>query len=712
MRSRSLLVQTPDVFAFALRFYPLQSVRRILRIVDLVGNGPQAPRDGGGPYLSTRNDWSTPIFPEDVITSSAVTNLKASCSRGRWRTENIPGLAAHLGMRVVSNCGSLYENDGSSKSQENAASDPLFPLSGNARDYFLALESSIELRWLFNFAQETVERNQARQRARENPKKTSKAGRKSSSSNSNSNFDELVNDLHCEISSTDSMDIASEGTAGVNARSGIIASLLLKDTPHATIQQLSQQVEGDLRHIDSNNKSHLEVNGVGNGNVMSEAIQLGIVVVAARCLEYLLGQPNEDKMDYLRRHPERRHLMVESVLSYLIFDGVAILEKFCLYDVAVQHLDIICGTGEKKEFVRALLSRRTLGKASERLLIDQSHVERASSDNGDLLSEGESKVSKKAKALLSVNENAAIHLSFNFVWLLLKKIPSPDNASMLLTIAEKNHEVKTLGLHIPRQGMAEGKKTEASNKKLAMFTPTFDYSIANTLRQGEAGRSAFVGWDDEDDDDGNPGPVRRYNGGMSVESLALEEYRLGHLPEEGDISLRGGGWVGWHNEGAHLHALFNIFCHEEIVKSRLPLAFLTPFQSGPIDLHTSEFYSRRKEIIEAHFAMIADLSASGLVDYIFNHEENLSGRHRKNLRTLAAVAVGIGGKGLVGIFRAFCYDYRHYSSGLPDLMMIRCRYLDGEGEGEGEGDGEGKIIMTIDELGDFIGEEVSLPGEG
>ena len=212
-------------------------------------------------------------------------------------------------------------------------------------------------------------------------------------------------------------------------------------------------------------------------------------------------------------------------------------------------------------------------------------------------------------------------------------------------------------------GAGTGSSTRGESK-LNLWTPKFDFSIANTLRRGEAGKSLFVGWEDGDGLD-------RYNRGMSVENLALEEYRLGNLPEENneaDKSLTGGGWVGWHNEGAYVHSLFKILCQKTIVSNkgaRCSVAFLTPFHDNPIDLHTPKFYERRKVIIEEHFDRIEKMSGEEIIDMIFENDAALDGRHENMIRTLSAIAVGLGGRGLVCLFRALLYDYRHYSAGLP-----------------------------------------------
>ena len=57
----------------------------------------------------------------------------------------------------------------------------------------------------------------------------------------------------------------------------------------------------------------------------------------------------------------------------------------------------------------------------------------------------------------------------------------------------------------------------------------------------------------------------------------------------------------------------------------------------------------------------------------------LFARDMKQIRTLSLLAVGFGGKMLAAIFRCLCFDYRHYSAVLPDLLIVRATYISPEG---------------------------------
>jgi len=59
---------------------------------------------------------------------------------------------------------------------------------------------------------------------------------------------------------------------------------------------------------------------------------------------------------------------------------------------------------------------------------------------------------------------------------------------------------------------------------------------------------------------------------------------------------------------------------------------------------------------------------------------NWSGYSKKFLQT---IAVCVGGKGLAGICRALCVNYKHFHGGLPDLLLVKgCRRATSGGDWE------------------------------
>jgi len=62
------------------------------------------------------------------------------------------------------------------------------------------------------------------------------------------------------------------------------------------------------------------------------------------------------------------------------------------------------------------------------------------------------------------------------------------------------------------------------------------------------------------------------------------------------------------------------------------------------------------------------------------------------------LAVGFGGRMLASIFRCFFFDYRHYSGGLPDLLLARALYKSTAND---------EAVGGLVDLGEWIGESFS-----
>jgi hypothetical protein len=71
------------------------------------------------------------------------------------------------------------------------------------------------------------------------------------------------------------------------------------------------------------------------------------------------------------------------------------------------------------------------------------------------------------------------------------------------------------------------------------------------------------------------------------------------------------------------------------------------------------------------------------------------------LKTLSLIACAIGPVVLTRIFRTLCFDYRHWSGGLPDLLMVRGRYESPTCDND---------VPSAVNLADWIGEGFS-PGQ-
>jgi VRR-NUC domain len=271
-----------------------------------------------------------------------------------------------------------------------------------------------------------------------------------------------------------------------------------------------------------------------------------------------------------------------------------------------------------------------------------------------------------------------------------------------------------------------------NDSKYSDWSPIVDQAVANTIDRDEVefgSRCSYVGFDDDADFTS-----------LNVEEFAMEMYRSGRFSP-------GGGWVGWHDEGGHLRALFRIICAAPVLgmdhgcvyrslngQDQLEHAtiHLSPYQHAPFDLHVGHeaptsfsadsyrgilsrgFYSRRAPVIAEFLRRLATLSDQTIADLVYDavtcrmkhaNARSLSDpfldRDIAQVRTLSAVAAGFGGKLLAAAFRCLFFDYRHYSGGLPDLHLFRALYVSESSECHEE----------LVDLGMWIGETFSADSQ-
>eukprot|EP00590_Aulacoseira_subarctica_P005777 CAMPEP_0172432948 /NCGR_PEP_ID=MMETSP1064-20121228/65751_1 /TAXON_ID=202472 /ORGANISM="Aulacoseira subarctica , Strain CCAP 1002/5" /LENGTH=797 /DNA_ID=CAMNT_0013180599 /DNA_START=518 /DNA_END=2911 /DNA_ORIENTATION=+ len=449
-------------------------------------------------------------------------------------------------------------------------------------------------------------------------------------------------------------------------------------------------------------------------------------------------------------HPWLRHLQIEAILANCLWDMVEICEKCGCYALAVDSLMIITGLSipskvightpsnieldsSRQAFVQLLLSRRSRGKALERLVIDHVHLLRQEAKglhNSIRKPKVESNVLVDAETDLSGTQKLSFHLlgkvgidssvPFSAYRALAKRLKRP----LAETISQiPNYEASELQLRFDngentdktRKSTKQSKKKQKDDSDIGCgWLPTTDISVANSIKSGENGtRCAFVGWEESADVTSSPKVHRSLN----VEELALEEYASGRLPNDDSTPVEGpcGGWIGWHDEGGHIRALFRILSTDQLLGSKAVLGesfslYLTPYQNSPLDLHvaaqglqalphdsginnfvssTKGFYFQRKAAIDAFLKAIEQLSQDDLCDIVYEtikkkfleckliSDSNLM-KDVSELRKLSLIAAGIGGKLLSAIFRCLCYDYRHYCAGLPDLILSRAFYDDND----------------------------------
>lgn len=369
-------------------------------------------------------------------------------------------------------------------------------------------------------------------------------------------------------------------------------------------------------------------------------------------------------------------------------------------------------------FILCLLPRRNRGKAYERLLIDLVHLERQMKKTSKIKDKKPNK-RKSADSLTDGGTNDQLTPLCALGTALLRHaeatstIPYCSLRNLARRVKETNipQSCERMTLQI-RQGAVD----EANG-----WSPTTDTSVANSLKgdsdPGKGKRCAFVSHEDTDE---------IMQDTLNVEELAMEEYFHGRLPAEPEGNGPKGGWVGWHNEGGHVRGLFRILLFGRILSrphDHCPhdrdRVFLTPYQRSPHDLHVGHstvvrgFYDRRRAEVESFLSALSKMTDSSISDMVYecvkgrweahpDDRSRLKDRRLLNdareLRTLSMVAAALGGDALARIFRALSYDYRVWSGGLPDLLLVRARCQGSDENVElGKWIGEGFSKEKVDE---------------
>lgn len=474
----------------------------------------------------------------------------------------------------------------------------------------------------------------------------------------------------------------------------------------------------------------------------TEQVLIAIGVISVQILMYHIRTIDPKEAVVLAKRPWLRHLTWESVLAYILWDVIPLLERRELYQTATMALEtLLFGAPLERKpitvdfsvtvfpscvphfrLANVVLTRRSRGKGFDRLIIDHNHLisqeMKLSADAKAMFKERRDEILHFCKIVVSCSLDTSL-VTFSCLRSLARRLKRPLSS----TIANQYcAEAVTLGLRYDRPEPENEQVAIPNMNRYADWTPTTDTAVANSLinQSSESNdfavgrRCAFVGFEDDVIDSRS----------LNVEQLAMEYYRTGRFPlthpdnESGDVSSH--GWMGWHDEGTHVRALFRILCspilgmdwfngcyHLKRDCDDSPLLFLTPYQQAPYDLHVGfslhptveeqlpsgktcpGIFHRRRETIDFYLERLANLNAQELCDWVYASIESRHLYHsqasRKDpslerdcqrLRTLSLIAAACGGSLLSRIFRCLLYDYRHYSGGLPDLLLVRGVYKD------------------------------------
>lgn len=475
-------------------------------------------------------------------------------------------------------------------------------------------------------------------------------------------------------------------------------------------------------------------------------------VVCHQVLIYRLSHLSSSEIHSFTERPWLRHLFPASVLAYILWDCVEIVEKRGFHDLAVQFLEtILFGFQVHQEdqwkhdnclkwsetnplishVSHILLSRRVRGKAFERLLIDKKHA---------LKTKIPKKKTQKSRKKSCVVETFTLDciptiastssVPFCFIRKFSRRVKRPLSA---LLQNSWSVEMLELGIRLEDGDII----SKAASTACKEWTPITDTSIANSIQnESDRGstRCSYISNEESDE--------VHYIRSLNVEELAIEEYAAGRLPIDTNDEIHEkhrGGWKGWHCEGVHVRVLFRILCSDVLLghccnnkafENRT--IFLNPYQVAPLDLHVAHgvvhgmqssksvrgFYERRRKEIEAFLTKLENMSPQDLCDLVFHsissriESAKIRGarflkdqrlcKDVQQVKTLSMLAAGFGGKLLASMFRLLSFDYRHYGAGLPDLLLVRAFTKDKESCSSGSD--ENIEILKLLNLSDWVGE--------
>ena len=707
----------PLLQCFKLNERPLLTLRRAIRLYICGGEGPVSMRsDGSNAWISvhTGNSKLATISkknaPSKPIIMEKFSSLPAKTCQ--WHTLSYPGLDYRLGLKGCEFTDNFIFTNTLEKDDRHQSQ--IF----SKRSEFHLWEVAAELRNSFDYLIELNDQILSIDRKMRN----------NNEMNQETYFDlqsDLLNETNIELGSH--VDPLSS-----HGRRELLHELLSGIAKDAAKNEVFNDIEAEISSLYPNPnfcESNLGLTPEeDNFYTNAERMICAIAIVCQKTLLFRFRTIGKHEMQRLIKRPWLRHLSWECVLAHLIWDSVEHMEKRGYHLLAVRMLETILhgavhlttdftiDTQDQESrnsrdaflcnYLQMLLSRRTRGKAFERLIIDKKHVINRSSHGGDK-EKAMFEFRKFVKnAINFVSPTSSIPLSHTRK--LAKQLKTPSSR-----VISDNMEILELGIRLRND--RDGKKDEHSD-----WSPLIDTSVANSISHasGTKKRCAYIGSEDSNG--------LCHTRSLNVEELAIESYASGTIPVSDPhcnplCTAIKGGWRGWHSEGFHVRSLFRILCFDPILRHTFDneesprieqqSIFLHRYQNAPLDLQVANsafsggrsFYSRRRKQIESFLVKLTSLCPQRIADLVYESimkrkdrlnshgklwtKDQIICRDIRQIKTLSMLAAGFGGKLLSLMFRCLCYDHRHYMAGLPDLLLVR-----------------GICDMELVDLGEWIGE--------
>ena len=719
------------VTTFRLREAPLKTLRRCMRLFLCAGAGPGAMRGDG------TNGWIS-VLGDDIDACS-------SCSN--WQNVSYPGLSSRFGLEYyeLSHCYTSVPSttdNSHGELEESATLTVTGPFSRYSE--FQLWELGVELRSFIDQANEVyeIEKQTLRRKERESSKLESRGS---------SVFEEGVQQGECaKVNHATIHLLARDGFALLteDGRKDLVRSIMIQCFNEANEAQLLQhtklnlsvtklccQIEVDILTLSNDKSDDNDDDGFISD---TERLIAATAIICHRVLQLRIKYQSTMLISLVNR-PWLRHMCFDAILTYILWDCVPIFERRGHHLMAVSILQtILFGQDdiikfneisgelmsdssikldglEVNSFVECLLPRRNRGKACERLIIDITHAERRAKKAKQSTKK---KARKKSNSTNENDDNDKVKPSQSLCKSILENFRTTGSVPFcsLRNLARRSKD------QLPQTNERSLLNIRPGEDNGDDWSPTTDCAIANAITSDTSDcaatgkRCSFVGWEIEDQ-----GEAHR---SLNVEELAMEQYYLGLLPCD-DEGVKG-KWLGWHNEGGHVRALFRILCLPHLMEGCPPkevhhehyTVILTPYQSSPHDLHVGRsqtvrgFYERRCKAIESFLSDLSELDNSDISNQIYiaikkRWEGHAPDRSRlkdprllkdvSELRTLSMIGSALGPTALVRIFRTLCFDYRHWSGGLPDLFLVRAQNSSGSFVSLADWVGEGFTQKSIDE---------------
>lgn len=154
------------------------------------------------------------------------------------------------------------------------------------------------------------------------------------------------------------------------------------------------------------------------------------------------------------------------------------------------------------------------------------------------------------------------------------------------------------------------------------------------------------------------------------DDMSVEDYALACLKSE--------GWLGFHSENSILPSIYGILMWEFLFYDQIPYVFQNRYQNCPLDFRDDDFMLKRVEIYNKIHTEIAQ--AEDIGEYFDAKYEKYKNQMNLfvdwgSLEAWGKPFIKTVIKGLKSclfkIVQVFAEDYRHYSSGMPDLVLIK-----------------------------------------